>query len=78
MKLTAACGVRSLLARSADGRYRTEILAPPLELWPVVVRRCQVPADVERLVSRLHEPHNNAVEPDRCSHALAAPARREH
>jgi hypothetical protein len=38
------------------------IAAPPLELWPIVVRRCQVPADVERLVSRLHEPHNNALE----------------
>lgn len=24
---------------------------PPLELWPVVVRRCEVPADVERLVA---------------------------
>lgn len=38
------------------------IAAPPLELWPVVVRRCQVPADVERLVSRLHEPHKSAFE----------------
>jgi len=27
--------------------------APPLELWPEVVRRCQVPSDVEQLVSRL-------------------------
>lgn len=27
------------------------VAAPPLELWPVVVRRCTVPADVERLLT---------------------------
>src|SRR6266545_4512106 len=53
------------------------IAAPPLELWPVVMRRCQVPADVERLVSRLHEPHNSAVEQTAGSHTLAAAAHRE-
>lgn len=37
------------------------VSAPPLELWPVVVRRCSVPADVERLVARLGEPHNNDI-----------------
>jgi predicted nucleotidyltransferase len=35
------------------------ISAPPFELWPLVVRRCQVPADVERLVCRLYEPHRD-------------------
>ena len=53
------------------------IAAPPLDLWPTVVRRCQVPADVETLVSRLHEPHNNAVEQTAGSHSLAAAAHRE-
>jgi hypothetical protein len=38
------------------------VAAPPLDLWPVVVRRCRPPADVERLVSRLHEPHSDPVE----------------
>jgi hypothetical protein len=36
--------------------------APPLELWPVVVRRVVLPADVERFVARLGEPHNNALQ----------------
>ena len=35
---------------------------PPLEVWPLVVRRCQVPADVERFVARLGEPHNHALQ----------------
>ena len=39
------------------------IAAPPLELWPVVVRRCMVPADVERLLTDLTVPHNNPLQP---------------
>ena len=39
------------------------IAAPPLELWPVVVRRCTVPADVERLLANLTAPHNNPLQP---------------
>ena len=39
------------------------IAAPPLELWPVVVRRCTVPADVERLLASLTVPHNNPLQP---------------
>ncbi len=27
------------------------VAAPPLEIWPVVVRRCTVPADVERMLA---------------------------
>ena len=53
------------------------IAAPPLDLWPVVVRRCRPPADVERLISRLHEPHNRPVEPSAASRALAGLAHRE-
>jgi predicted nucleotidyltransferase len=53
------------------------IAAPPLDLWPVVVRRCQVPVDVEQLVSRLHGPHNDAVERTAGSHSLAALLQRE-
>ena len=34
------------------------LAAPPLELWPRVVRRCPVPADVEEMVSRLPRSHN--------------------
>jgi hypothetical protein len=51
--------------------------APLLELWPGVVRRCQVPADVEELVSRLTQPHNTAVEQTAGSPSLAAAAHRE-
>ncbi len=39
------------------------IAAPPLELWPVVVRRCAVPADVERLLANLTVPHNRPLPP---------------
>jgi hypothetical protein len=53
------------------------IAAPPLDLWPIVVRRCQVPTDVETLVSRLHEPHNNAVEQTAGSRSVAPAAHRE-
>ena len=51
--------------------------APPLELWPVVVRRCKVPADVEGMVRRLGQPHNDAVERPAGSHSVAAAAHRE-
>ena len=34
------------------------ITAPPLQLWPTVVRRGEIPADVEVLVRRLEQPHN--------------------
>jgi hypothetical protein len=30
------------------------VAAPPLEIWPLVVRRCSVPADVERILPILH------------------------
>jgi len=53
------------------------IAAPLLEVWPDVLRRCRVPADVEGLVSRLQQPHNNAVERTAGSHSLAAAAHRE-
>ncbi|MFQ5830971.1 MAG: hypothetical protein ACE5JD_17735 [Candidatus Methylomirabilia bacterium] len=53
------------------------IAAPLLELWPIVVRRCQVPADVERLVSHLQQPRNSAVERPAGSHSLAVAAHRE-
>jgi predicted nucleotidyltransferase len=52
------------------------IEAAPLDLWPVVVRRCQLPADVERLVSRLHEPNDDAVEQTAGSYSIAAAAHR--
>jgi predicted nucleotidyltransferase len=29
--------------------------APPLELWPAIVRRTELPADVERLLSQLQD-----------------------
>jgi hypothetical protein len=53
------------------------IAAPPLQLWPVVVRRCQVAADVEAMVSRLQQPHNNAVDRTAGSHSLAAAGHRD-
>jgi len=37
------------------------VTSPPVELWPVVVRRCAVPADVERLLAHLSEPHRYAM-----------------
>jgi hypothetical protein len=30
-------------------------VAPPLELWPKIVRRTELPADVERLLSQLQD-----------------------
>ena len=36
--------------------------APPLDVWPQVVRRCDVPADVERFIARLGGPHNHALQ----------------
>jgi len=39
------------------------VAAPPVELWPAVVRRVQLPDDVERFLSHLDEPHNNALQP---------------
>ena len=38
------------------------ITAPPLDIGPLVVRRSQIPADVERFVARLGEPHNYALQ----------------
>ena len=48
------CGRRAYLHDDvATVRVPTELLAsPPLELWPVIVRRCSVPMDVERFLSR--------------------------
>ena len=37
------------------------IAAPPLELWPAVVRRCEVPKDVEGLVAVFEEPQNKRM-----------------
>ena len=53
------------------------IAAPPVELWPVVVHRCKAPADVEEMVSRLQQPHDDAVERRAGSRSLAAAAYRE-
>ena len=38
------------------------IAAPPLGLWPAVVRRCEVPKDVEDLVAAFDEPHNKRMQ----------------
>ena len=53
------------------------IAAPLLDLWPRVVRRCQVPADVEEMVSRLPQSHDTAVERTAGSPSLAAGAHRD-
>ncbi len=37
------------------------IAAPALELWPVVVRRCEVPDDVEGVVASFEAPHNKRI-----------------
>ena len=34
------------------------VAAPPLTLWPDVVRRVKLPVDVERFLTRLGKPHN--------------------
>ncbi len=39
------------------------IETPPLELWPAVIRRVALPADVEQFLARLGEPHNKPVNP---------------
>lgn len=58
------CGHRAYLHDDlAMVRLADELTtAPPLELWPAVVRRCTVPADVERLIANLAEPHNNRMQ----------------
>ena len=38
------------------------IAAPPLELWPAVVRRCEMPKDVEDLVAVFEAPHNKRMQ----------------
>ncbi|SRR6266571_5235213 len=58
------CGLRPYLhddlaaVRLADSL----IAAPPLDLWPVVVRRGTLPADVERALASLAIPHNNRLQ----------------
>ena len=37
------------------------VAAPPLEVWPVIVRRCSIPVDLERVVAQVSERHNNAL-----------------
>ena len=69
------CGRRAYLHDDLATVRLSEALvgAPPLELWPVVVRRCAVPADVELLVARLGKPHNNGIQA-----AVGAGARAGH
>ena len=43
------------------------IQAPPVTLWPAVVRRCSLPADVERIVTEFATPSNIQMEPTRPS-----------
>src|SRR5882672_420946 len=74
------CGRRAYLhddlktVRLADAL----IAAPPLELWPAVVRRCTVPADVERLLATLAEPHNNRLQATAGGLGGAGPVRRAY
>jgi hypothetical protein len=51
------------------------IATPLLELWPVVVRRDSIRADVEELVRR-QQPHNSAFDRTAGSHSLAAAGQR--
>jgi hypothetical protein len=73
------CGARPYLHDDLTSVRLPDSLtaAPLLELWPSVVRRCQVPADVEGLVNRLTQPHNTALERTAGSPSLAAAAHRE-
>jgi hypothetical protein len=36
---------------------------PPLTVWPQIVRRCELPSDVERAVTSINTPSNLALEP---------------
>jgi len=54
----------------------TLVAEPPLELWPAVVRRCEVPADVERLVAGFDEPHNQRMQ--RTHSRVTSRAREQH
>lgn len=49
------CGVRRYLHDDLRAiRLRDEVIAaPPVQLWPVVERRCQLPGDVERVLLEL-------------------------
>jgi hypothetical protein len=48
------CGQRTHLHDDLDvvTLQVTLIRNPPLEVWPVIVRRCEVPRDVEGLLLR--------------------------
>ena len=37
--------------------------APPITFWPVVIRRCKVPEDVETVLAQFDTPSNIALEP---------------
>jgi len=52
------------------------VAAPPLELWPTVVRRCTVPGDVERMLGILTVPHNNGLQAPAGGLGVHMPARR--
>ncbi len=58
------CGARPYLHDDlATVRLPASLTAAPLlEVWPGLVRRCQVPADVEALLSPFTQPHNTEVE----------------
>jgi hypothetical protein len=49
------CGVRRYLHDDLRAvRLRDEVIAaPPVQLWPVVERRCALPGDVERILLEL-------------------------
>ena len=57
------CGRRHYLHDDlATVRLAAEVIAaPPVDLWPVVARRAQLPADVEGFLASLNEPHNYRV-----------------
>jgi predicted nucleotidyltransferase len=59
------CGRRPHLHDDLDDVRLAErtIDAPPVTVWPRIVRRCALPADVEHALTQLNTPSDPALEP---------------
>jgi uncharacterized protein DUF6932 len=59
------CGQRPHLHDDLDviRLSRETVQAPPITIWPAVIRRCDVPEDVTTILGQFQTPSNNALEP---------------
>jgi predicted nucleotidyltransferase len=59
------CGRRPHLHDDLDNvrLSKQTVEAPPVTVWPRIMRRCALPSDVERALALLDTPSNKALEP---------------